>query len=152
MVGRSAPAGGNTLRKGRRSIPGQIYLVTMVTAGRARVFDRLEHARCAVRCLYDQNMCRHTNTLAHVVMPDHVHWLMQLGKTRQLSEVVRLYKAKVSIRLEQRAWQRGFHDRAIRADEDVVSVSRYVVANPLRAGLVDRIGDYPHWDAVWLTG
>ena len=25
-----------------------------------------------------------------------------------------------------------------------------VVASPLRAGLVDRIGDYPWWDAVWL--
>ena len=23
-------------------------------------------------------------------------------------------------------------------------------ANPLRAGLVTRIGDYPHWDAIWL--
>ncbi|WP_438281431.1 hypothetical protein [Pseudomonas alabamensis] len=25
-----------------------------------------------------------------------------------------------------------------------------VQANPLRAGLVDRVGAYPHWDAVWL--
>ena len=28
--------------------------------------------------------------------------------------------------------------------------SRYVVANPLRAGLVERIGDYPYWNAVWI--
>jgi len=26
----------------------------------------------------------------------------------------------------------------------------YIVANPLRAGLVERLGDCPHWDAVWL--
>jgi putative transposase len=25
-----------------------------------------------------------------------------------------------------------------------------VVANPLRAGLVERIGDYPLWDAIWV--
>ncbi|KFN46779.1 hypothetical protein N790_08155 [Arenimonas malthae CC-JY-1] len=25
------------------------------------------------------------------------------------------------------------------------------MANPLRAGLVADIGDYPFWDAVWLT-
>ena len=31
-------------------------------------------------------------------------------------------------------------------------VARYIVANPLRAGLVERVGDYPYWDAVWLTG
>jgi putative transposase len=30
------------------------------------------------------------------------------------------------------------------------NLARYVVANPLRAGLVDSIRDYPHWDAVWL--
>ncbi|RUQ45382.1 transposase, partial [Corynebacterium pseudodiphtheriticum] len=24
------------------------------------------------------------------------------------------------------------------------------VANPLRAGLVKRIGDYPLWDAIWI--
>lgn len=49
-----------------------------------------------------------------------------------------------------RVWQRGFHDRALRQEEDLIATARYVVANPLRAGLVDRIGDYPWWDAVWL--
>jgi putative transposase len=32
----------------------------------------------------------------------------------------------------------------------MTSIARYIVANPLRAGLVERLGDYPHWDAVWL--
>ncbi|MGH8412134.1 MAG: REP-associated tyrosine transposase, partial [Pseudomonas sp.] len=38
----------------------------------------------------------------------------------------------------------------IRRDEDLPAVARYIVANPLRAGLVEKIGDYPLWDAVWL--
>lgn len=29
-------------------------------------------------------------------------------------------------------------------------MARYMVANPLRAGLVSSIREYPHWDAVWL--
>jgi len=29
-------------------------------------------------------------------------------------------------------------------------VARYVVANPMRAGLVKQIGDYPLWDAIWV--
>jgi hypothetical protein len=48
------------------------------------------------------------------------------------------------------AWQKGFYDRALRSDEDVVVVARYIVANPLRNGLVERIGDYPYWNATWL--
>jgi putative transposase len=49
-----------------------------------------------------------------------------------------------------RLWQKGYHDRAIRREEDLLAVARYIVANPLRAGLVKRVGDYPLWDAVWL--
>ena len=47
-------------------------------------------------------------------------------------------------------WQKGFHDRAIRKEEDMQEIARYVVANPLRAGLVEKIGDYPLWDVIWL--
>jgi REP element-mobilizing transposase RayT len=47
-------------------------------------------------------------------------------------------------------WQNGFHDHALRQEEDLAEVARYIVANPLRAGLVERLGDYPHWHAIWL--
>jgi hypothetical protein len=32
----------------------------------------------------------------------------------------------------------------------VLNAARYIVANPLRAGLTRRLGDYPLWDAIWL--
>jgi len=38
----------------------------------------------------------------------------------------------------------------MRKEEDLQALARYIVANPLRAGLVKRVGDYPHWDAMWL--
>jgi putative transposase len=38
----------------------------------------------------------------------------------------------------------------LRDEDDVKDWARYIVANPVRAGLVKRVGDYPHWDAVWL--
>ena len=47
-------------------------------------------------------------------------------------------------------WQRGYYDRALRRDEDRKAAARYIVMNPLRAGLVKRLGDYPLWDAIWL--
>jgi len=152
MDAKGLRAQGHRLRKGRYSTPGQNYVVTLVTRGRTPVFARLKPARWAVRCLHDKDVVNHSTTLAFVIMPDHVHWLFQLSETGELSTVVRLYKAKVSHALGCSIWQRGFHDRALRVYEDVVSISRYIVANPLRAGLVEHIGDYPHWDAVWLTG
>ncbi|NUT74814.1 hypothetical protein HNO86_07130 [Pseudomonas sp. C1C7] len=42
------------------------------------------------------------------------------------------------------------YDRAVRREKDVKHLARYVVANPIRAGLVERVHDYPLWDACWL--
>jgi putative transposase len=138
------------LRQGRYSQAGQIYLLTLVTAARERVFQDFSAARKAVRIFGEQAVRQYVTTLAFVVMPDHLHWLLELGSEGGVSEAVRVYRAKVSLALGRRIWQKGFYDRALRRDEDLVAVARYVVGNPVRAGIVDRVGDYPHWDAVWI--
>ena len=139
------------LRHGRFSQSGQIYLLTMVGVDRSPVFGDFLAARSVVRVMHEQAVVSVAETLAFVVMPDHVHWLMQLKDGERLGEVVRRLKARVSIVLGVPVWQRGFHDHALRKDEDVAGVARYVVANPVRAGIVRRVGDYPHWDAVWVN-
>ena len=89
-------------------------------------------------------------------MPDHLHWLMQVNGRRSLSESVCVVKSGAARQINalrgslRRVWQRGFYDRAIRKEDDLVAIARYIVANPLRAGLVQSIKDYPHWDAIWL--
>ncbi|WP_439862298.1 REP-associated tyrosine transposase [Pseudomonas sp. MBLB4136] len=139
----------NRLRKGRHSQPGQLYLVTTVTRERQPVFAEFACARSLVQVLRAESALGSAETLAFVVMPDHLHWLLQLQQG-SLSAVVGRVKSISARRLGSAVWQAGFHDRAIRRDEDLQAVARYVVANPLRAGLVAGVGQYPHWDAVWL--
>ncbi|MDP1636106.1 MAG: transposase [Gallionellaceae bacterium] len=141
---------GKNLRKGRVSLPNHAYLATIVTTSRKPIFTSFAAARAAVQCFHDKDVVRHVQTLAFVIMPDHVHWLLQLEENGNLPEAARLYKAKVTLAIGQRIWQRGFHDHALRDDEDLRGVARYIVANPLRARLVKNIGEYPHWDAIWL--
>ena len=69
---------GKNLRKGRVSLPNHVYLVTIVIASRKPVFTSFTAARVAVRCFHGSDVARHAQTLAFVVMPDHVHWLLQL--------------------------------------------------------------------------
>ena len=89
-------------------------------------------------------------------MPDHLHLLLQLGEGTSLSDAVMHLKTNVAKQVNREllrtgaVWQRGFHDHALREDEDVRAAARYIIANPLRAGLVQTIGDYPYWNAVWL--
>lgn len=141
---------GEALRRGRYSEPGRIYLITTVTRDRAPIFRNLEAARSLVRTLRSAQDRGHAETLAYVVMPDHLHWLMRLGDVRPLAEVVRSVKAVTSRRPGHAVWQAGYHDHAVRREEDLTAIARYIVANPLRASLVRNLGDYPHWDAIWL--
>ncbi len=142
------------LRKGRVSAPGTVYLVTAVTRNRKALFRDFQSARILVQSLHAES--DNATTLAYVVMPDHLHWLLQLKGGLSLSGVIQRIKSasahRINRHLQARGaiWQPGFHDHAVRTEEDLRQLARYVVANPLRAGLVSRIGDYPHWDAIWL--
>ncbi|PPT54252.1 hypothetical protein XarbCFBP8138_17000 [Xanthomonas arboricola] len=40
--------------------------------------------------------------------------------------------------------------RKDRWEDDCASWLAIFIANPLRAGLVERFGDYLFWDAIWL--
>jgi putative transposase len=91
-----------------------------------------------------------------VLMPDHAHWLIALGDSDSLPSLVNRLKsasaraANQALRRSGPLWAPAYHDRTVRKEDDVVAVARYIVANPLRAGLVSQIGDYPFWDAAWL--
>lgn len=143
------------LRTGRCSISGQIYVVTAVVQNREPVFTDFKRGRLVVDALRKAQEEQRAQSLAWVIMPDHLHWLIELQNST-LSNTVARTKSRIAVALnrsinrEGPLWQHGFHDRAIRKEEDLQAVARYIVANPLRAGLVKRVGDYPLWDAVWL--
>ena len=83
-------------------------------------------------------------------MPDHLHWLMQLGEEKDLSSLVQQVKSWASKAIGKSIWQKGFYDHAVRKEEDIKNIARYIVANPLRTNIVNKLNDYPHWDAIWL--
>ncbi|MCW8907084.1 MAG: transposase [Sedimenticola sp.] len=136
------------MRKGRFSESGRIYLVTTVTKLRRPVFRELRAARSVVNALRAEERRGCAATLAYVLMPDHLHWLLELQGRALLSQVVGRVKSVTAHRYGRVLWQSGFHDHALRREEDLIAVARYIVANPLRERLVAHIGDYPHWHAV----
>ena len=146
----------HALRKGRWSEPGRSYLLTFVTEERRRIFAEWGPAAAASAVIGSDATWRDATLLAWVLMPDHCHVLVELGSSKSLQQLVagvksRSVQALRAIGVEgPRIWQRGFHDHALRTEEAQLAVARYIVANPLRAGLVLRLGDYPYWNATWL--
>jgi len=146
----------DNLLKGRFSEANRVYHITVCTENRQPWFRDYACGRVVVNQMYQIHQQQMLSSLAWVLMPDHLHWLLQLGQKQTLSHVIKLFKGRSAAAVNQHLqrqgslWQRGFHDHALRRDEDLQQVARYIIANPLRAGLVEKIGDYPLWDAIWL--
>ncbi|KPG77192.1 REP-associated tyrosine transposase [Pseudomonas libanensis] len=143
------------LRKGRYSESGRIYLLTAVTHQRQRIFQDWHIGRLLVREFRKAQEEGDARPLAWVVMPDHFHWLVELhnGDLSRLMQRTKSRSARAVNKARQSfgvLWQKGYFDRALRREEDLKAMARYIVANPLRAGLVEHIGQYPLWDAIWL--
>jgi len=144
---------GCDLRKGRFSEAGRLYFITFVTKDRKPLF---ENFLCARKTICILNTETGVESLAFVLMPDHVHWLIGLTRDLTLKRVVKSVKGRSAQEVNRvlnrtgPVWQPGYYDHALRRQEDVIEIARYIVGNPLRAGFVTRLGDYPHWDAVWL--
>lgn len=90
-----------------------------------------------------------------VLMPDHFHGLLRLGNS-SLAVTVGHLKGLAAKRVNEylgatgAVWQSAFHDRALRREDDRKNIARYIVANPLRAGLVKSIREYPYWNSIYL--
>ena len=142
------------LRQGRHSQVGQVYALTTVAYRRQPLFTHPDNVEQIIGALRFIEAERITCSLAWVVMPDHLHWLMQL-RQRTLPACMQLFKSR-SARLLNRAlsrsgpiWQPGFYDHAVRSDESLHAQALYIVANPVRAGLATRLGEYPYAWCRW---
>jgi REP element-mobilizing transposase RayT len=148
--------GHSQLRKGRRSLTNQIYHVSSATVGRRPVFSAIGCGREVVHSFRREYEAGNVESLAFVVMPDHFHWLFALTSTRMLSVCINTVKSFSARRVNRllgrrgQLWQTGFYDRAVRREDDLIVVARYIIANPLRAGIVDSVRNYPLWDTKWL--
>ena len=89
-------------------------------------------------------------------MPDHMHLLIRLHGDDTLAVVMNRINsctAKAINRATGRSgavWQGAYHDRVLRQEQDLLPAIRYLLANPIRAGLVARLGAYPYWQVYDL--
>ncbi|ARQ88977.1 REP-associated tyrosine transposase [Stenotrophomonas maltophilia] len=142
------------LRLGRHSRIGQSYILTTVTQGRRRYFDDATAAQLVMDVVRRLDTEGLTYSLAYVVMPDHIHWLVEL-RAFSLDYVMQRFKSSSALLINRmlgrsgRFWQSSYHDHAIRSDESLLSHAMYVLGNPIRAGLTAQLGEYPHAWCRW---
>ncbi|WP_096794027.1 REP-associated tyrosine transposase [Pseudoalteromonas sp. 1_2015MBL_MicDiv] len=143
------------LKKGRVSIQSGEYFITITCQNRQNIFSDYELANTFCKCIADNEFSHRCRWLTWVLMPDHFHGLLQL-KGAKLGNVVGHLKGLSSWRVNkvrgfrQNVWQPAYYDHALREEENRIEIARYIAANPLRRSIVNKLGDYPFWNSVYL--
>ncbi len=93
---------------------------------------------------------------AYVLMPEHVHLLMNEPPSILVAQFLKALKQVASRRLRgphEKFWQERYFDGNIRGDAARSEVIRYIHRNPVKRGLVASPGDY-RWSSFshYVTG
>jgi REP element-mobilizing transposase RayT len=92
--------------------------------------------------------------LEWVVMPNHVHALIETIEGHRLGDVLHSWKsftAKKANKLLGRSgtfWQADFFDRYVRNEKHYNAIVNYIRNNPVVAGLIKRPEDWPRGSAA----
>ena len=84
-----------------------------------------------------------------VIMPDHVHLLIEVGSGMTIEKAMQLIKGRFSHRLSHEfdckgeVWQRGFTEVQVMDKENFEAHCAYIAENPVKAGLVSSAEEYP---------
>ncbi|MCF7687946.1 MAG: transposase [Cephaloticoccus sp.] len=150
------PAKGHAaLRRGRWSVPGATYFLTICTQARQTGLDSIALAPSILQ--HARALSVGWNLRTAVVMPDHVHLVVELRADETLSSSVRKFKGLLSVIIRRHGikWQRAYFDHRMRTKEDLLPVFLYVFLNPYRAMLIDTSQRWPAYycsaaDWIWF--
>jgi|SRR5215831_13293312 len=124
------------------------YFLTFCVNNRRTVFANESVVRLVMQQILRAATENQFAILAYCFMPDHLHLLVE-GEADN-SDCRRFIKSSkqysgfyYSKGYAQTLWQRYGYERVLRNDEATLDVARYILNNPLRAGLVREVREYP---------
>jgi putative transposase len=132
------------------------YSLTICTAGRATLFVTDEAISLVLLELSRTSDAEQFAVIAYCFMPDHLPALVEGTRDDcDFRRLARVFKQQSSFQWKQRMrgelWQRSYFDHVLRDDEDVFAVARYILNNPVRAGLVKSPEVYPFLGSLTMN-
>ncbi|HSS97953.1 MAG TPA: transposase, partial [Terriglobales bacterium] len=135
------------------NFPDRIFFITTVTAQRKPLFRCERTAKLFLDTMFGYRDREIFQLYEFVVMPDHIHLILEPKTTVALERAMQFIKGGYSHRYMKETgsraeiWERGFTNHRIRDWNDHANHKRYIHQNPVRAGLVQSPVDYPYSSA-----
>ena len=124
------------------------YSLTFCTDRRRHLFTSADIVMLALSQIARAAADERFVIFAYCFMPDHVHLLIEAqaesSNCRRFIARAKQYSGFHFARVfGGRLWQRYGYEHVLRDEETTIIVARYILENPVRAGLVRRVEDYP---------
>jgi REP element-mobilizing transposase RayT len=140
------------MNAGRKSLPhdpplwvdihGAVFFMTCCVKDRSLMpFASPETARGIRDSILHRVNSRIWWVHAATIMPDHVHLVLGFPPEADVGKSIRDWK-RWTARALRFDWQRDFFEHRLHGEENFQEKTRYVLENPVRAGL---IGDWRDW-------
>jgi REP element-mobilizing transposase RayT len=123
------------LVRGRVSGAGTTYFLTWCPTQRAPLLANAPSLVLARQCLAACDSAGAGTLLAGTVMPDHIHFLVELGPRLTVSQLVAKTKAAITRSRPGMKWQLNFFEHRMRTDESTEAYAFYIFMNPYVADL-----------------
>jgi putative transposase len=114
-------------------------------------------AREAVEAVLEQTRARHhARVYAYVLMPEHIHLLVNEPPRMVLAQFLKAVKQMTSRKLRgprEKFWQERYYDSNVHGEQARSEVIRYIHRNPVKRGLVAKPEEWP-WSSFrhYATG
>jgi len=130
---------------------GQSHFVTFSCYQRRRYFATAELFEQFVQTLEDMRRKFQMCIYGYVVMPEHVHLLLNEPPHASLADAIHYLKLSFAKRVRRfrgpgqsgRFWEKRYHDRNVRDGREFVVKLRYLHRNPVKRGLVREPEEWP---------
>ncbi|UCC39536.1 MAG: transposase [Candidatus Aminicenantes bacterium] len=127
---------------------GSIYHVLNRGNGKQEVFHKDQDFVVFIRIMKEAKKRYPLNIFAYCLMPNHFHIVLKPNRANHLSNWIQLLMTSHVRRYHNHyqtnghIWQGRYKNFIIQRDEHLLTVLRYVEANPIRAGLVSSARDW----------
>jgi len=124
------------------------YSLTICVLNRRPVFASHDTTARVLEQILNTATSQQFAVIAYCFMPDHLHMLVEaLRDDADAARFVHQAKQRSGYVFSKergtQLWQPSFYDHILRGTDATLSVVRYILENPVRAGLVAAPEDYP---------
>ena len=129
--------------------PSRIFFATTKTSMSNRLLQSERNATLLIDVLRSLVAEHRFKLHDFVVMPDHVHLLIEVTNDMTIEKAMQLIKDRFSHRLshefgyQDEVWQRGFTEVQAMNQQNFEAHRTYIAENPIKAGLAASREEYP---------